>query len=79
MTGKKIWQAFFNPDSPRPAGWLDFVRWKLTGRPQVSPCFVSDVEQSIPPKRVEGGALKITMVKHNCDSGARSIPVGRQR
>jgi hypothetical protein len=55
---------FFNPDSPRPAGWLDFFRWKLTGRPQVSPRFISDVEQSVPPKRVEGGALKITMVNH---------------
>jgi L-ascorbate metabolism protein UlaG (beta-lactamase superfamily) len=56
---------FFNPDCRPPAGWLEFFRWKLTGRPQVSPRFISDVEQSIPPKRVEGGALKFTMVNHS--------------
>ena len=57
-------RRFLNPDGQRPGGWFDFFRWKLTSRPQVSPRFISDVEQSIPPERVEGGALKITMVNH---------------
>lgn len=55
---------FLNPDGQRPGGWLDFFRWKLTSRPQVSPRFISDVKQPVPPKRVEGGALEITMVNH---------------
>lgn len=57
-------RRFLNPDGQRPQGWFGFFRWKLTSRPEVSPRSVSDVKQSIPPKRVEGGALKVTMVNH---------------
>lgn len=41
------------------------LRWKLTSRPEPSPSFISDVEQSIPSSRVEGSALRITLVNHS--------------
>ena len=46
-------------------GFLDLLRWKLTSRPEKSPSFISDVEQSIPPPRVEGTELRITLVNHS--------------
>jgi L-ascorbate metabolism protein UlaG (beta-lactamase superfamily) len=36
----------------------------LTSRPEPSPRFIADVEPSKPPRRVEGSALRITLVNH---------------
>jgi len=58
-------KRFYNPDSPQAPGYLDALRWKLTSRPEPSPRFISDVEQSIPPRRVEGSELRITLVNHS--------------
>src|SRR6266480_1583153 len=56
---------FYNPDAPQARGFLDALRWKLTSRPEPSPSFISDVEQSIPPRRVEGSGLRTTLVNHS--------------
>jgi L-ascorbate metabolism protein UlaG (beta-lactamase superfamily) len=58
-------KRFYNPDAPQARGLLDVFRWKLTSRPEPSPGFISDVEPSIPPRRVEGSELRITMVNHS--------------
>ncbi len=58
-------KRFYNPDAPQAPGLLDALRWKLTSRPEPSPKFISDVEQSIPPGRVEGSGLRITLVNHS--------------
>jgi L-ascorbate metabolism protein UlaG (beta-lactamase superfamily) len=57
-------ERFYNPDARQAPGLLDALRWKLTSRPEPSPRFISDVEQSIPTRRAEGG-LRITMVNHS--------------
>jgi L-ascorbate metabolism protein UlaG (beta-lactamase superfamily) len=56
---------FFNPDAPQALGFRDLIRWKLSTRPERSPRFVSDVEQTIPPHRIEGPELRITFVNHS--------------
>jgi L-ascorbate metabolism protein UlaG (beta-lactamase superfamily) len=56
---------FYNPGAPQARGWLDALRWKLTSRPEPSPEFVSDVTPSIPPRRIEGGELRATLVNHS--------------
>jgi L-ascorbate metabolism protein UlaG (beta-lactamase superfamily) len=56
---------FYNPDAPQARGILAALRWKLTSRPEPSPGFISDVEPSIPPRRVEGSALRTTLVNHS--------------
>jgi len=58
-------KRFYNPDAPQPAGFVDLLRWQLTRRPEPSPDFISDVEQSTPPPRVEGSGLRITLVNHS--------------
>ena len=58
-------RRFYNPDAPQARGFLDVFRWKLTSRPDPSPGFILDVEQSIPPPRVQGGELRITLVNHS--------------
>src|SRR5436309_10775159 len=58
-------KRFFNPDAPQVPGFRDVIRWKLTRRPEPSPSFIPDVEPSQPPPRVEGGALRITLVNHS--------------
>src|SRR5258708_21907448 len=58
-------KRFYNPDAPQAPGLLDALRWKLTSRPAPSPSFVSDVEQSVPPRRVEGSGLRTTLVNHS--------------
>jgi len=58
-------RRFYNPGAPQAAGFLDVLRWKLTSRPQRSPRFISDVEQSKPPGSVEGSALRATLVNHS--------------
>jgi L-ascorbate metabolism protein UlaG (beta-lactamase superfamily) len=58
-------KRFYNPDAPQAPGLLDVLRWKLTSRPEPAPTFISDVEQSIPPRRVEGSGLRTTLVNHS--------------
>src|SRR5580658_7541920 len=58
-------KRFYNPDAPQARGFLEVLRWKLTSRPEPSPSFISDVEQSIPPRRVEGDRLRVTLVNHS--------------
>ena len=58
-------KRFYNPDAPQAPGLLDALRWKLTSRPEPSPSFVADVEPSIPPRRVEGSELLVTLVNHS--------------
>jgi L-ascorbate metabolism protein UlaG (beta-lactamase superfamily) len=58
-------KRFYNPDASQAHGLLDALRWKLTSWPELSPSFISDVEQSIPPRRVEGSGLRTTLVNHS--------------
>src|ERR1700733_2105869 len=58
-------KRFYNPDSQQAPGYLDGLRWKLTTRPQPSPRFISDVEQSTPPSHVEGSEMRVTLVNHS--------------
>jgi L-ascorbate metabolism protein UlaG (beta-lactamase superfamily) len=58
-------KRFYNPDAPQGRGLLDALRWKLTSRPERSPRFISDVEQSKPPRCVEGSELRTTLVNHS--------------
>jgi L-ascorbate metabolism protein UlaG (beta-lactamase superfamily) len=61
FTGKR----FFNPDGSAVPSWLDVLRWKLTSRPEPSPRFIADVEPSKPPKAVERGELRVTLINHS--------------
>jgi L-ascorbate metabolism protein UlaG (beta-lactamase superfamily) len=58
-------RRFYNPDAPQASGFLDVFRWKLRSRPEKSPEFISDVEQSTPPRRVEKDEVRITIVNHS--------------
>lgn len=58
-------KRFFNPNARQVPGFLDALRWKLTSRPERSPRFISDVEQSVPPSRVEGDGLRVILVNHS--------------
>jgi L-ascorbate metabolism protein UlaG (beta-lactamase superfamily) len=58
-------KRFYNPDAPQAPGYLDGLRWKLTTRPEPSPSFIADVEPSIPPQRVDGSGLRVTLVNHS--------------
>src|SRR6266853_2462506 len=58
-------KRFYNPDAPQAHGLLEVLQWKLTTRPEPSPIFISDVEQSIPPRRVDGSGLLTTLVNHS--------------
>jgi L-ascorbate metabolism protein UlaG (beta-lactamase superfamily) len=58
-------KRFYNPNSPQALGYLAVLRWKLTSRPEPSPKFISDVEPYVPPRRVEGSGLRVTLVNHS--------------
>jgi L-ascorbate metabolism protein UlaG (beta-lactamase superfamily) len=58
-------KRFYNPDAPQAPGLLEALRWKLTSRPEPSPNFIPDVEQSRPPRRLEGSELRATLVNHS--------------
>jgi L-ascorbate metabolism protein UlaG (beta-lactamase superfamily) len=58
-------KRYYNPDAPQAPGLLKALRWKLTTRPERSPRFIADVQPSIPPRRVEGSALRTTLVNHS--------------
>jgi len=58
-------KRFYNPHARQALGFLDVLRWQLTSRRERSPNFIPDVEPSIPPRRVDGGAMRITLVNHS--------------
>jgi L-ascorbate metabolism protein UlaG (beta-lactamase superfamily) len=58
-------KRFYNPDAPQALGFRDALRWKLSSRPEPSPGFIADVEQTVPPARVEGDRLRATLVNHS--------------
>jgi len=58
-------KRFFNPGGRAAKGLIDVLRWKLTSRPEPSPRFVDDVQPSKPPGRVDGDALRITLINHS--------------
>src|SRR5580692_8878894 len=58
-------KRYYNPNAPQALGFRELIRWKFTTRPEPSPRFVSDVEQSIPPRRIEGTELRTTFVNHS--------------
>ncbi len=58
-------KRFYNPDAPQARGLCEALRWKLTSRPEPSSDFISDVEPSIPPRRMEGSGLRATLVNHS--------------
>jgi L-ascorbate metabolism protein UlaG (beta-lactamase superfamily) len=58
-------ERFYNPTGAQARGLLDVLRWKLTSRAEPSPSYISDVEQSTPPRRVDGSELRVTLVNHS--------------
>ncbi|HEV2305259.1 MAG TPA: MBL fold metallo-hydrolase [Candidatus Acidoferrales bacterium] len=58
-------KRFYNPNAPQARGLRDILRWKLSSRPEPSPRFISDVESSVPPRRVDGDAMRLTLVNHS--------------
>jgi L-ascorbate metabolism protein UlaG (beta-lactamase superfamily) len=58
-------KRYYNPNAPRVGGFRDLIRWKLSTRPERSPRFVSDVDQTIPLRRIEGPELRATFVNHS--------------
>jgi L-ascorbate metabolism protein UlaG (beta-lactamase superfamily) len=58
-------KRFYNPDAPQVRRFYDLLRWKLTSRPEPSPSFIPDVEQTLAPGRVQGSGLRITLVNHS--------------
>jgi L-ascorbate metabolism protein UlaG (beta-lactamase superfamily) len=58
-------RRFYNPNADQARGLGDVLRWKLSSRPEPSPIFISDVEPSVPPRRVDGDAMRLTLVNHS--------------
>jgi L-ascorbate metabolism protein UlaG (beta-lactamase superfamily) len=58
-------KRYFNPLAPQAPGYLKLLRWKLTSRPKSSPAFINDVEQTVPPRRVDSNELRVTLVNHS--------------
>ncbi len=58
-------RRFYNPGVAPPHGWRDILRWKLHSRAEPSPRFIDDVTPSVPPRRVEGHAVRVTFVNHS--------------
>ena len=56
---------FYNPNALQAPGLLKAFQWKLASHREPLPRFISDVEQSIPPRRVGGYGLRITLVNHS--------------
>jgi len=57
-------ERFFNPGRPSDKGFLDFLRWQLTAERGPWPDAVPLRHRAIPPERVPGGALRVTLVGH---------------
>ena len=58
-------KRFYYPGARPAPGYLDALRWKLTSQAEASPRFVSDVEQSMPPRSVDAASLRVTLVNHS--------------
>jgi L-ascorbate metabolism protein UlaG (beta-lactamase superfamily) len=58
-------KRFYNPNAAQVRGLLDVLRWKMTSRPEPSPRFLNDVTPSVPPQRISGPELRITLVNHS--------------
>jgi len=58
-------RRFYNPEAPQARGFLDGLRWKLTSHPELSPPFIEDVMPSVPPRSVNAGQVRVTMVNHS--------------
>ncbi len=58
-------KRFFNPNGRQAPGFLDATRWLFSGRRELSPRFISDVEPSKPPSAVEGAQLRVTLINHS--------------
>ena len=57
-------RKFHNIEGPARSGFLDFVRWKLTGKRGQWNEWTHSEAGAPPPTRVEGGKLRITFVNH---------------
>jgi len=57
-------QKFHNLEGPPRSGFLDFVRWKLTGKRGEWNEWTQSEPGTPPPKRVEGEKLRITFINH---------------
>jgi L-ascorbate metabolism protein UlaG (beta-lactamase superfamily) len=58
-------KRYYNPHAPQVPGLHKVLQWKLTSRPEPSPGFISDVESTVPPGRVEGSGVRATLVNHS--------------
>jgi L-ascorbate metabolism protein UlaG (beta-lactamase superfamily) len=58
-------ECFFNPDAPQARGLRDVLRWQLNNHKEPSPDFVADVQPSVPPPRVDGATLRVTLINHS--------------
>jgi L-ascorbate metabolism protein UlaG (beta-lactamase superfamily) len=58
-------KRFFNPLAPQVPGFLSVLRWKRTSRPERSPHFTWDVQQSKPPASVGGDDVLVTLINHS--------------
>jgi len=58
-------RRFYNPNADQARGLPDVLRWKLSSRPERSPIFIADVEPSVPPRRVDGDTMRLTLVNHS--------------
>jgi L-ascorbate metabolism protein UlaG (beta-lactamase superfamily) len=58
-------RRYYNPDARQAFGVLKGLLWKLTSRPEPSPRFISDVEETRPPRCVDGNGLRVTLVNHS--------------
>lgn len=58
-------KRFYNPGGRQALGFGALLRWKLSTRPERSPRFVADVEQTVPPRSVKDSGMRITLVNHS--------------
>lgn len=57
-------EHFHNAEGPTPDGLLRFVRWQRTRRPGAWVAPIDSEPGPPPPRRVEGSALRVTVVNH---------------
>src|SRR5258708_2857903 len=58
-------RCYYNRDGRQWPGVNKALLWKLTSRPEPSPQFLADVEESKPPRYVDGNGLRISLVNHS--------------